>query len=483
MASKYKELQIITDGLKSINGHIDWIGSVGIVMPYKLDGELCGNIKIVSIRQPNKVIVSIDGGEPHPVIKECSLKNKMYNLLGFKSLKFKYNIGDVIKNVKIIEQKLNSDNIMTYKVKCLIDGYEYDITQSNLLVALKQGNTRCPVCCNHVVIDGVNSFADISPEIVEWFVDKDLSHKIPRFLNKEIEFECPYCYRRFYMKPQNIKKTPSCICRDGFSYPEKMFSNILNQLNVDYIYQLCSKDFKWCSCYKYDFYFVHNNTPYIFELDGGLGHGHKDIKERDSLSVDMIKDRIARNNNVLLYRIDVNYPNIGKRFEYIKDNICKSHLSDIFDLTTINWNDVRFKSDKSLMADVCNDFNNGQTYIKSLSDKYNISADTARRYLKTGTKIGLCYYDPKNGFKHYMDNYYDYENNKYKKIIKVIYKDKTIYINGVNSVSSKIKSVFDINITNRTISRHLANPSIKSRKGLKFSYATEEEIENLKEVI
>lgn len=396
--------------------------------------------------------------------------------------KFVYNVGDIVISIKIIEQKI-INNCTGYRVRCCNDGYEYDITQSDLLEALKRGRTRCPVCSNHIVIDGVNSLADANPELVRWFVDKDLAHKIPRFLNEEVELECPNCHRRFYMKPQNIKSVPSCVCGDGFSYPEKMFSNILNQLQVDYIYQLCSKNFEWCSKYKYDFYFVYDNTSYIFELDGGLGHGHKNLKRRDSLKIDAIKDNLAKQNDVLLYRIDVNYPDVGERFEYIKDNICKSYLADIFYLSIIDWKLVREKSEKSLLVDVCKDFNSGQKYIKALSDKHHVSVDTIRRYLKTGTKIGLCFYDSNNGFKYYMENYYDNDNNPNKKIIKVSYEDAVHYINGISTASSKIKEIFNISITTRVIYHHLANPNIKSRKGLTFSYATKEEIENLKEVI
>lgn len=478
MSRKYRKVNIDTNKLfKNKNGFVDWIGSVGITMDYSIENtEYKGSIKLVDVVPPNKIVVQIDNEIPIIVTRDSFIRTGLVSYMGIKTRVFKYDVGDVINTNKssiIILNKKLIDNNTGYRVRCLKDNYEFDITSSNLNEALKMGHTRCPVCCNHLVIDGINSLYDENPSLAEWFIDKDVPHKISRYSNKEQDLKCPICGYLLRVAPSYVKTTPCCPrCGDGISYPEKMFANLLCQLKVKYISQLNKKHFDWCDMYRYDFYFENNNQCYIFELDGGLGHGKIELNMVDSLKRDKIKDSLAKENGMTLIRIDVDYDDIENRFDYIKHNICNSILSELFDLNSVDWNSIEMLSNKSYLQICCNEYNMGNTYIRNIAEKCGISKDSVRRYLKIGSKIGLCSYEPSDGWKDYMEKYHEPSTQKYA---KVVYNNKTIVCKGITKLSKQIKDVFDISITTEQIFRHLKNPSIKSRKKLFISYATENE--------
>lgn len=52
------------------------------------------------------------------------------------------------------------------------------------------------------------------------------------------------------------------------------------------------------------------------------------------------------------------------------------------------------KSRKSLVIQVCKDYENNKISIPILCKKYYLSETTIRRYLKIGTKIKICSYIP-----------------------------------------------------------------------------------------
>ena len=480
MGKKFHKVNVNIDNLLKINDSIDWFNSINKVLSYYIeDTEYKGTIKILDVVRPNKVVVQIDNENPITVVRESLIKTGLASYMGIKSRIFRYDVGDIIdiknSSIIILEKKLIDSNT-GYRVKCLKDNYEYDITSSNLLEALKLGHTRCPICCNHIIIDGINSLYDESKNLAEWFIDKNIPHRISRYSSIEQDLRCPNCGYQMRIAPQSIKTIPCCPrCGDGISYPEKMFSNVLHQLNIEYIFQLNKKHFAWCDKYRYDFYFEHNNKCYIFELDGGLGHGKTEIKPVNSLDRDNTKNFLAEENGIILVRIDVDYDNMNRRFDYIKNSICSSMLSELFDLNGIDWDNIKLLSNKSYLKLCCDEYNNGNTHIASIAKKYHISTSSVRRYLKIGVELNMCSYNSSTSWKNYMNNYYESNSQKY---VKVIYDNKTIVCKGIGKVSRQIEKIFGVHITTEQIFRHLKNPKIKSRKGLSISYAIEEDYLN-----
>lgn len=87
-------------------------------------------------------------------------------------------------------------------------------------------------------------------------------------------------------------KSIGCSCGYGISYPEKFFSKFLNQLKVNYRFQLGKDMFEWCENHRYDFYFELDNKKYIVEI-----HGRQHYKEsglRETLGEIQLNDYIKK---------------------------------------------------------------------------------------------------------------------------------------------------------------------------------------------
>lgn len=204
-------------------------------------------------------------------------------------------------------------------------------------------------------------------------------------------FLCPDCHSRLYKSIATVRANGlKCnICSDGFSYPNKLMSQILIQLNVTFITEYSPN---WISPRRYDFYFCINNNQYIIEMDGGLGHGKRlystDTKTlQESLEIDYEKDNYAKKHGINVIRIDCTKSDI----QYIKNNIINSELNQIFNLENIDWIKCDILSRQSNLLKVC------QLYAKYpfLSYKemckiFNMCEDTIRKYIQIGSENGLC---------------------------------------------------------------------------------------------
>lgn len=84
--------------------------------------------------------------------------------------------------------------------------------------------------------------------------------------NTKLCFVCPDCGREILRTPKSFTNGIfSCrICGDGVSFPEKFFLNMLDQLDVNYIYQLDKGAFEWCKNYRYDFFLVERLRHLLF---------------------------------------------------------------------------------------------------------------------------------------------------------------------------------------------------------------------------
>lgn len=484
MGKVWNKTNIDLSPLKRLkDGRIDWKNSVGIPFKYSIENtRYSGIVKIVEILKKPKIKVIFDNNEPVIMTRESFLKAWFYNYLDKKVRIYKFAVNEIVLNSIVIEQKIikrNKSHLTGYRLKCLKDNYEYDISESDLKEAIKRGTTRCPVCSNDIIIDGINSFYDSSPELEEWFVDKELIHKIPRYSSiHEIELMCPICGNHFTMYPSQIHAKPTCSCSTYASYPEKVFAGVLTELDVPYIFQLTKRHFAWCEKYRFDFYFEYKSQKYIFELDGGLGHGNNSFKSNDdkeySLLRDKEKDIIAKENSIELIRIDVNYNNMEKRFDFIKNNICNSKLSELFSLDNIDWGKIELFTEKSYLQLFLNDYNLGFS-VSEIAKKYNISKSTVRKYLKKGAILNLCDYDSSKGYDNYVKNHYKPENHPRLKFVKVVYNNNIYIIKGICNVSKELKAITGISVSNKQIQDLLYFKLNKTKYNISISYATENE--------
>ena len=196
---------------------------------------------------------------------------------------------------------------------------------------------HCPKCNPLLpgieLIPYINDLSVTVPEICEFLVDKEDAHRYRKNSEKKIWFRCPVCNKERLLTIANVAKNmhvncPSCS--DGFSYPNKFMANILDQLDVKYTTEYQPD---WLKPFRYDFYLPDYNL--IIEMDGELGHGHKQMDDYDTLERDKEKDQKANEHGLTVIRIDCCYK--SNRFGKIKNSILNSSLITYLNLSNIDW--------------------------------------------------------------------------------------------------------------------------------------------------
>jgi hypothetical protein len=149
---------------------------------------------------------------------------------------------------------------------------------------------------------------------------------------------------------------------------------------------------KWGSPYIYDIYFKINGKEYLVEWDGKQHFDKRDVfgtsfEERQA--VDNIKNQLAQENNVHLIRIDCSESDCN----YIKNNIERSELSILFDLSKINWDLCNERAQGNLVKMVCDAWMDGVRSFEKLSEQFHLSNWTVRNYINRGVQLGWCDYN------------------------------------------------------------------------------------------
>ena len=222
------------------------------------------------------------------------------------------------REIKIIGKR--KDDTKYYKYKCNKCGNEDWIYEGNLL-SQKIG---CNACCfpPQKVVLGINTIWDTDRWMCGLGVSEEDAKTHTKCTHKRIEVACPDCKRKRIIIISDINRTKSisCICGDGFPYPEKFMYSVLKQLNVHFKTEV---KFDWCKYIdfndinkikkgRYDFVLEDTyigNKQVIIETDGGW-HGKDNkmsgIKKEESEYIDFTKDILANDNGYKVIRINCN---------------------------------------------------------------------------------------------------------------------------------------------------------------------------------
>lgn len=338
--------------------------------------------------------------------------------------KYKYKVGDIIsstnssfrvlKQIRIYRDKNRNGvketvNEKGYFVKCVKDGYEFEVLESAL-----SRNYGCPVCSNRKVIKGINDVATTNPEIAALFENIEDAYTTTYSTKKKFRFKCPRCG---YVKLDDTNHIThfgfSCpCCSDGVSFPNKFVGKLLTDLGVNYDRET---RFSWCKypCFvnsnkldygSYDFVIPDMNI--IIEADGGLGHGRKvmttirhnrrKITIEETLYRDKMKDKLAITNGYKIIRINCVYNGIHDRCEKITNGIKESELASIFDLSNIDFQEIgRYCTEHSYIIEAKNLWNKGHS-ISEIATQLKIAESTVKNHLITMNKMNMCEYHGEN---------------------------------------------------------------------------------------
>ena len=119
---------------------------------------------------------------------------------------FVIDLNEINPNIEVIGNYINIDTKV--KVRCLIDGYEWNADPRKLLRGCK-----CAVCTNHKVMTGVNDIATTRHDLIKYFKNPNEANKHMSGSDKIIDIICPSCGYEDTIRIGNL-------ARFGFSCPQ-----------------------------------------------------------------------------------------------------------------------------------------------------------------------------------------------------------------------------------------------------------------------
>lgn len=263
-----------------------------------------------------------------------------------------------------------------------------------------KGSRGCSCCRGFAVVKGINDISTTDPWLSKYIKNDEDCIKHTNNSHAKIQFICERCNKISVKKIHDVYRNQkySCPhCSDGISMPEKFIISLIAQLNIDFKTQANKSDLKWIKDRsRYDFYIPSKNC--IIETHG-LQHymdntQFKSTTLQEIIKNDELKEELAICNGIKHYIVlDCRY----SKLEWIKKSIMESELPSLlnFNEADIDWNKcLLFSTNQTIVKEVCDLFNKGKSTgdIKKIINY--ISKGTIIKYLKQGTKLGWCNYNP-----------------------------------------------------------------------------------------
>lgn len=386
----------------------DWKNSIGCKVNFIYD-NIKGEIKIINyiIKKHELTILYLD--KEYKINTPDLIKCNLGRILGKITSDFKIEIGKIFKDNKrdiiIIDREYrkhkNNHILKYYKYHCNKCGNEDWIDEYNL-----NKKVGCNVCGNSPkkALLGYNTIWDKARWMCDLGVSKEDAKKYSTYSHNKITVKCPLCGREFKRQINQIcfRKSIACVCGDGMSYSEKFIYNLLEQLNIEFIYQLNKTTFDWCNNYKYDFYIPKFNC--IVEVNGKQHYDGSFVRlSGKTLEDEQLNDKNKKElaiKNKINYYVEIDCRNTNMK--WIRNSILKSDLNNILNLSKINWTECRKFALSNRIKEICsywklhNNINNEELTTSHLSNIFKLDKTTISKYLKKGTELGWCNYNSKD---------------------------------------------------------------------------------------
>ena len=376
-----------------------------------------------------------------------------------KERKYRNNIGEIVNNLRIINQIVITRNDARKEkgctVECLECGSIYDVLETSLIK-----KCGCRVCKgNRYIVKGINDVATTHPHLVKYFATVEDAYKHSHGSEKHVLTRCPECGNERTMKILNLTHFSfSCpSCSDGVSYPNKLMFNVLTQLNIDFVTEYSPE---WVGTKRYDFYIPSEHL--IIEMDGGWHEEDNKMSgqtKEESKTIDDWKDKQAELHGIDVVRIKADKSDL----EYIKENIFKSKLTLMCNLTTVDWLKCHEFALSSRVKEACALWNSGVNRTIDIASKMKMEYSTIRDYLNRGAMIDWCDYN------------LDIVNEKRKSILSQTKKKKVLILETGNIFGSVVETsnnsleILGVFIDKSSISRVCRGERLHA-KGFHFKY-------------
>lgn len=296
-------------------------------------------------------------------------------------------VFNINKNIIVIDEYQGVHTPILHK--CRVCDHEWMVVPASILNA----HTGCPVCSGNVIgkapeyRNSIWSNMECRNLFKDYLTEEQMKTNMPNSVAK-IDMKCPVCSRHKKYSPHQFYKRGGlgCVCSDGVSYPNKLVSSLLEQINIDFVREYHAE---WSGKKLYDFYIPSINT--IIECHGiqhyfGWGYNTDDfIRQQNN---DSYKMNLALNNGIENYIvIDCRESNI----DFIKTNIEDSKLLELLSVSTldIDWEECGKFASGNLIVDVSKMWDAGLS-LKEIRERIKISNGTVTKYIKIGNRIGIC---------------------------------------------------------------------------------------------
>lgn len=267
-----------------------------------------------------------------------------------------------------------------------------------LISSRNNGGNGCPYCSNTKLLLGFNDMWTTNPELAKLLANPEDGYKYMQNSHNKVNWKCPNCKED--TTPKRIQDVNnqglSCVnCSNGISFPERLVFKLLSNLNVEFDFQ---KTFKWANNRRYDFEILQGKDKYLLEVNG-LQHystsfvniGGRTLEQE--IANDKYKYDLAITNGIK----PENYIVIDARkskFEFIKNNILNSRLTEVFDLSNVDWEELNTSMKTPLLLEICGCWDAGMS-IRNIIEVTQLSRHTIIKYLKRGNEINICRYNAK----------------------------------------------------------------------------------------
>lgn len=352
------------------------------------------------------------------------------------------------------------------------NGHDWETTFSNF----HNCGGRCPKCSGRKPTYKT-CIATTDPWMMKFLKNKEDGYKYSHGSTKKVEVICPYCGKEKKIRVNHIYNCKGICCPncgDGVSFNEKILISVLNQLKVVYIKEYSPK---WIGQKRYDFYLPCNNI--IIETHGEQHYkytGRGRPLEEEQIN-DKYKKELALQNGIDYIILDCRKSELN----YIKQSILNSKLSEIFDLSKIDWLKCESEASSNLVKQVCdywylhNEINHEELSTTDIGKVFNLERGTICRYLKRGIVLGWCTtYSPK--FEQLKG-----ASKAGKSLVKPveIFKDnKSLGIfKSISELETQSKKLFGVKLLITGISQ-VCHGKLNHYKGYTFRYITKEEYES-----
>jgi len=454
---------------------IDWINCVGCKVKFIYD-DIVGEIEIIDYDNIKRKLLIKYLDDIQDITNDNFSKCKITKILGLRTIDFKFELNTNINNLTIVAREYR-DHIQTnskyitkekwYQYKCENCTYIGWRIEAGLH---KETNCACCSFPSKVTVLGINTIWDTARWMCDLGVSEEDAKTHTRGSQKYTTIVCPNCEKQKTIKISRIyvDKTISCSCGDSVSYPNKFAYSLLDQLNEMYRFDYLEREYSpdWIKPRKYDNYFEFEGKKYILEMDGSWHTKDNSMsgqtKER-SKEIDDDKDGKADEKGIEVIRINCEKSDL----EYIKNNILNSRFSKLFNLSNINWLKCEEFALSNLVKETAEIKKNNPDYTTVKIGKImGLSFNTIINYLKKGTKLGWCDYNPKDEMRKSAK----IMNKKNEKQVQ-IFKDKiSLGIFGsVKSLAEQSEQLFKIKLSPSKIS-NVCRGERSHHRGFTFQY-------------